>query len=1493
MWFRRKDKIKRPLFRRIINYFIYAGVGIIVLLLIAFGFTQTSSFRSWLKDIIIEQVNSSTNGVLTIGRIDGTILSSIILNNTLYKLDGDTVFIAEKIEVKTSPLKLLFKIIYFRKIEIVNADVSFLKDEYGQLNISRIVPPSEEPEDTAASEFNWKFQVADLSLENIGFKLQSINRKYSSAEYSHPDMDDFRLDSLNIRLSGFADLAGHEYSLYLKEFSVKPNLTGFSLKNLSGNFLYFDEQAGVTDLNIVTYRSDISLNAVISEIPVFTEENFKLSDAPLRIDLAATDFNFDDLTTFIDGTSLLKGNVSTFLSASGTLDDLYIEKLKTEFGETEFELTGYLQDILDGTDMKINTKFSSCIINQEDIKNLLPEIGIPVFKNYGVLNFSSLYFDGKPLVFNAGASLETELGSLSSDLKMDLSGDDIIYDGQMETSNLNLQPFTGFATNLNCSGTVSGKGFSPSTLTTLFNFNVKNSVIGGEFFNEIVIDSDGEDGIINSRIEFVSKQTSGLVNTQFNFVNELSPGYSFDVKLNGFDIRDFNSESDFATNLNLKLYGEGENFDADRLNLFTVIQIDSSELNGLTIDSTRVIVDIRSGEDERVINVISDLADLTITGSFTLLELVEAAGLEANLLAAAIERKIESIQPTDYFDLTENQSDKTSNVKDFDILTPDNDFDIDYLIEFKDFRLLSLLFGGSDIDVDGEIYGRFFIRQDSVSFDLESDISQIKFWDGSDLVYLSGFTLLADIDDRISETSFEDFSSKISLSARRIFAGSEFRDLEFEFNMSEGLAGFKLNTLLDDYLTLNSRGSIDLTKSEVRTIIDDFFVKYYEFDLRNEGTIDFSYSDNELRFNSFWLKHNDGSVRLSGNFSLTETAGLELRLENINGRDLFSNLLHIPKEKTPEADLNLDLSYKGTAIDPQVFVDFSMDSIYSRNIFLGFLKSSLRYEDRYLNADINFLESKEQSGDPRFGLAGSIPLDLSLNAGELLPGDKDLDLNFFADNFDLRFAGDMIPGISKLNGILEGEIKISGNYNDISSNGHLKLKYGSFVFDANNLTYLLESGFSFNDDELSIIDFTLSNSRETKNGGTISAAGKIKLENFNPTEINVRASGDLKLLSASSRSVNPDLYGEITIGTRQDIIYILDHTQNFVSADLILKKGSNITYSPAQTAFTNETDKFIYKFVSPVAAETMEKEIDSLILISASNFNNDDSTSDIPVDLNIRVQVEDEAKVVFVLSREFKQNLTAYLGGEFEYSVFDNVAGARGELNLLEGSKLEFIKTFQAGGSVKFLGEIDNPYLNVVSTYQSYYNPDTLSSSGNEYEVQIKISLEGPAKNLNTSFIKNERNVEVYKRRTNFGQFELDGTKSASDAMFFIIVGKFPEDASLQETNIAVSTAASLAGSLVGGYLNEKLGDFVRSVNVQQVGSETKFSLIGKVGEIRYEIGGTSQVFQDLSRANIKIEYPFIFTRLILRLERREPSFQSSTYSEMINELGLKYSFTF
>ncbi|MCK7523727.1 MAG: translocation/assembly module TamB [Ignavibacteriales bacterium] len=373
--------------------------------------------------------------------------------------------------------------------------------------------------------------------------------------------------------------------------------------------------------------------------------------------------------------------------------------------------------------------------------------------------------------------------------------------------------------------------------------------------------------------------------------------------------------------------------------------------------------------------------------------------------------------------------------------------------------------------------------------------------------------------------------------------------------------------------------------------------------------------------------------------------------------------------------------------------------------------------------------------------------------------------------------------------------------------------------------------------------------------------------------INLNASGSLKILDSRYRAIDPALFGDLTIKTRNDILFTSSEERNYLNADLILAKDASITYSPTQSAFSNESDKFTYVFVSPLVEDVIRKEIDSLIQIADLKEEEMKSETTIPFDFDFKIEVEKEAKVVFVLSREFKQNLTAYLGGKLEYSEINEVPVARGELTLLDGSKLDFIKTFQADGNIKFLDEIDNPYVNVTATYESFYSPDTVSTGTNEWDVQIIIKVEGPAKNITTNFLQDESNVSVYKSRRNANQFELDATKSASDAMFFIIVNKFPEDASLQESNFAASTAASLAGSIVGNVLNEKLGDVMRSVNVQQVGAETKFSLIGKVENFRYEIGGTSQVFQDLSRANVRIEHPLFFPNFIIRFDRKEPPY--------------------
>lgn len=1496
MFFRKRKKIKRPLYRRIINVFIYFGVGLITLFMITFAITQTSTFRNWLRETVVEQVNSSTNGQLFIERIDGTIFTSLILNNTTLTLEGDTILNAGKIEVKTSPLKALFKIIYFRKIEIKDATFALLKDENGELNISRLVTPSEEPEDVEPSEFNWKLQVADLTLNGVDVKLQSYNYKNSNAFYDIINFDDLRVNDLNLSLAAFADINGSEFDITINNFSATPNLNYFKLNDLSGKFLLIDDKAGITDLNLVTERSQIFVSAAISNYKLLGEDKGrKIEDAFMRVDLAATDFNFDNLTSFIDATYLLKGDVTTHVSASGSLNNLDLEKLIVELQDSRLEATGKLRHITRGDKMIINTVFTDSYINQNDANNLLHTIELPVYEELGRLTFDSLSYAGSPLNFNSGIKLKTDKGDITASAHLNLEKAEFEYDIIIGTRNFDITPFAGVTSDLNSEGSLSGVGLSPGNITARFKLNADGSTIDDNYFQNLDIEADGSNGIIKTALFFISGNADGSINIDLDMTDESKPSYKFTAGLNGFDIRSLSGKSDIPSDLNFSLEGEGENFDQDDLNLFASLIIDNSTIRGLTIDSTRAIVDIRNETDQRVINVISDLADITLSGNFKIADLVSLISTESNSFSNAIANKLRLIQPPSIIDNvnTYNLQDEEYE-EEFSTNSFSSEVDLYYALEFKDFELLSLILGGSEIEVDGELNGRIITFADSIAANLNTNLNYFKFWDGKELIYFSQLDLEFSFGDKLSSKDLTDFETEVSLKARKVFLGSEFENLFLNLGFKNNIAAIDFSVIIEKIMKAKMDGIVDISGDKVSVLLDNLFFSYNDYALVNKNNIDLNYSKNQVNFNKFTLAHNHGEIILSGTLSTEGQHSLSLNLNNIEGKDLSTGFLGLHPNESFHGLINLSAQLNGVAGFPELNLELEIDSLAYSNQPHGSMVCSIAYANQQLSADIELVKRVLQNDKPNLIFSGNIPIDLALKRGGTLLTDKDVFLSLKAEELDLAPFGSTVSEIHQLQGKFNAELRAAGTVGNLNTYGFINIADASFVLQANRLKYYTGLDLKFNDDRVELSDLFIRNSDETKDGGTLKGQGYLIHKNFLPSEIDLSINGMLKLLSRSSRSANPSLYGDLVIETREDLVYKLDKKQNHLTADLILKKGANVTFSPTSSAFNNETDKFVYHFKSEVDS-LGDTEIDSLIIISESVSKELKAASKIPFDIDVKIEVEDEAKMEFVLSREFNQSLIAYLGGNFEYTIVNNEPIASGELVLLEGSKLDFIKTFQAKGSVKFLGELDNPYLDVVGTYQNYYNADTSRTSVNEYEVQVRIKLEGPVKSLSTNFIEDDKNIEIYKRPTNRGQFELDATKDASDAMMFIIIGKFTEDASVQETNFAVSTAASLAGSIIGGFLNDKLGDYVRSVQVRQVGAETKFSLIGKAGNFRYEIGGTSQIFQDFSRANVKIEWPVIpiTPRLILRLERRESVFVSSTYSEMINELGVKYSFEF
>ena len=170
------------------------------------------------------------------------------------------------IEVKISPLQILLKKIYVRKILLEDVKIAMLQDSNGEWNFSKLVKPK--PEDTTKSSFPFMVQVNDLQLHNIQFTRQSYANYKSQQSYPMINMNDLRINNLHFAAQAFVDVDNSNYLLILKKLSFKPNLTRFSLKNISGEFA-ITKFCKHKKFVFLSDSSEVKLNARIDSLNLF------------------------------------------------------------------------------------------------------------------------------------------------------------------------------------------------------------------------------------------------------------------------------------------------------------------------------------------------------------------------------------------------------------------------------------------------------------------------------------------------------------------------------------------------------------------------------------------------------------------------------------------------------------------------------------------------------------------------------------------------------------------------------------------------------------------------------------------------------------------------------------------------------------------------------------------------------------------------------------------------------------------------------------------------------------------------------------------------------------------------------------------------------------------------------------------------------------------------------------------------------------------------
>jgi hypothetical protein len=200
--------------------------------------------------------------------------------------------------------------------------------------------------------------------------------------------------------------------------------------------------------------------------------------------------------------------------------------------------------------------------------------------------------------------------------------------------------------------------------------------------------------------------------------------------------------------------------------------------------------------------------------------------------------------------------------------------------------------------------------------------------------------------------------------------------------------------------------------------------------------------------------------------------------------------------------------------------------------------------------------------------------------------------------------------------------------------------------------------------------------------------------------------------------------------------------------------------------------------------------------------------------------------------------------------------------------------------------------LNITATYRGNY-----AVGEEDQEVAVKIRLNGPVSDLGKNLANNPENFLVYVGSDNIDNNVPDRSKDMSDAITFILVGKFKEDLTRQDkertAGMLEGATNSLVGSVLTSYLNSTVGDLITSVSIGETRlGDTRVSLTGRAGNFRYRLGGTQAALQDFARANLLIQY-FFSRHFLIKAERKEPVGQTFGTDDKITEIGLKYKFEF
>lgn len=1474
-------------------------LALFILFLIFVGFTQTSYFRNLLRDELIKYAKEELNGNIQIESIYGTLFSSLTIRNLNYSIEGVEFVSAKTLHLSINPIALFQKKIVVNKLFLENVHLNLIQFKDGKWITEKILKHPIQKDTTPSARIDYEIILKRLALSDCQFRFKTNSDStdyYKYTKYQTFNYNDLLLSNLDLELSARANFVKNIYELDLKNFSFKTNVNNFSLENSKIHIIAKDKSLRIEPFHLKTSNSEITFITEIKDFDLSDEKLFEnFPQKNFKVQLNAQPFDFVDLYYLISDVNMLKGKIFLEAEAVGSLKNLNVDYITAKLDSTKLNIQGALFNLDEPDKLYIKAKVKDSEILMTDVSNLLPLYSIPKFDGLGKLKLD-IDYEGSPLNFKSDFKVSSQRGEVNGLTSFNFNRRIPTYNIDLQTRGLNIEPFLKVNSFLNSQLIVRGEGFDIDHLNSFLFFEARNSNISENRIDSLTLNIVGQKKKIDLNFDANYDELKLVVNGFVDLMNMEEPKY--DVSFIGYNI-DLNKNlflKDYSGNFNLAGNLNGIGFDPDNLKGSLGLKLFNSIVNNQEISESQLGLEVKHNDDkEKSIKFISDFVDLDLRGNYKLTEIVKIIPEKIELVSREIENKRKIFNGDSIPEIlpVKSSKKKSDRVKLKAPQSPEPEFYFNYNFKFKDFALINTLLKNIKINIDGNLIGKISNNQEKFVFENESNIRD--FW----IVDIENSQRIKNASIKVTfETSNQqEVKNKLSLftsfQAEKILSSANVENLDVSINFSSDLFSYKVQSTIDSVLFVRSEGNFDVSSPVFKSNITKVTIEYKKYKLTNQGPLNFSFSKDKIEFDQFVLRRKKELFQLAGELGYSGEQNLKFKVSNLELYDLVLNFFpNLTEEITGELSINLSLN--GIADSPIITCNFDLQNLSIGNDRLGNLTGNLDYSNKLLKISSSYIDTIFTGKD--FDLKGSFPVDLSLkNVKDRIYWDREFNLTLNLEDFNLQPLRALVPVFKTIDGSLNGSIRITGTFNEPEFYGSITSKNMNFVLAQNNLKYSSDIQLKLNKDKLILEKFELAN-LNTKKRGRLYTNGELEIDKRGIKNLKITTAGNLLVLGNESKAASPNVYGDLFIETSSPIVLEGSYNDFKIRGNVNIKETALII-PPIQSDFGSEGENFVYKYVdySPQVDQADIAFIQAEKELRGQNKPRAQSSSDVLSRINgrIKITLKNNVSMVLIFNQELNQRLFADLRGEVIYNFSEGQTSTQGEIEVTQDSYLVFYQRFLASGKIRFERDLSNPYLDVIATYSNYYiQGDTINQRIRD--VSIKLKLVGTVTELGKNLVSNPENIEVSIDGS------IDRTKDASDVVAFILIGKFKDDLTAEDKTGALSTwggtfqntASSLLGSVIANFANSILGDVLRNVEFRKVGEETKFSFEGRVKDVRFRVGGGTDVFQNFALANIQIEYP-LSERLFVRLVRKQSQMQISKPTEMINEVGLKYKVEF